>query len=199
MIFLCSHLIIAHPFIFRWQFDFQSHNWLSGLFPTRRVRFRQPFKAMSKKLIAFDYEVFGIVQGVFFRKFTQKEATKLQLVGWVKNTRNDTVVGQCQGEQSQIELMKRWLSKVGSPSSRIDKCEISNEKDINQLEFAKFEIRHWACEVDAPHLDLMRLYPTFLPRRHTAKEKIRQTPIADCLLSFSHSFSPRQWDNRCFA
>ena len=97
---------------------------------------------MSKKLTAFDYEVFGIVQGVFFRKFTRKEATKLQLVGWVKNTRKDTVVGQCQGEQSQMELMKGWLSKVGSPSSKIDKCEFTNEKDINQLEFAKFEIRH---------------------------------------------------------
>ena len=97
---------------------------------------------MSKKLTAFDYEVFGVVQGVFFRKFTQKEAKKLQLVGWVKNTRNDTVVGQCQGEQSQAELMKRWLSKVGSPSSRIDKCDITNERDIDQVEFSTFDIKH---------------------------------------------------------
>ena len=97
---------------------------------------------MAKKLCSFDYEVFGLVQGVFFRKFTQKEAMKLQLVGWVKNTRNDTVVGQCQGEQSQVELMKRWLCKVGSPSSRIDKCDIKNEKDITEYEFSKFEIRH---------------------------------------------------------
>ena len=97
---------------------------------------------MAKKLSSFDYEVFGLVQGVFFRKFTQKEANKLELVGWVKNTRNDTVVGQCQGEDSKMELMKRWLCKVGSPSSRIDKCDISNEKEISQLEYSKFEIRH---------------------------------------------------------
>ena len=97
---------------------------------------------MSKRLVSFDYEVFGVVQGVFFRKFTQKEAIKLELVGWVKNTRNDTVVGQCQGDHSQTELMKRWLCNVGSPSSRIDKCDITNERDITQLEFKKFDIKH---------------------------------------------------------
>jgi len=98
--------------------------------------------AMAGKLRHFDFEVFGIVQGVFFRKFTQKEAVKLQLVGWVKNTRNDTVVGQCQGKEEQVDLMKRWLSQVGSPSSRIDKCDIKNEKDITAYDFTKFEIRH---------------------------------------------------------
>ena len=97
---------------------------------------------MAKKLTSFDYEVFGSVQGVFFRKCTQEEAKKLMLVGWVQNTRNETVVGQCQGENSRVELMKRWLCKVGSPSSRIDKCDIKNEKDITELEFVKFEIKH---------------------------------------------------------
>ena len=38
-------------------------------------------------LIAVQYEVFGRVQGVFFRKFTNEKALSLGLRGWVKNTR----------------------------------------------------------------------------------------------------------------
>ena len=38
-------------------------------------------------LIAVDFEVFGKVQGVFFRKFTNEKANSLGLRGWVKNTR----------------------------------------------------------------------------------------------------------------
>jgi acylphosphatase len=96
---------------------------------------------MSGKLLSYDYEVFGVVQGVFFRKYTQTEAKKLKLVGWVQNTRNDTVIGQVQGKQQDAVLMKNWLSKVGSPSSTIDKCDIKNEKEISQLEFNRFDIR----------------------------------------------------------
>uniref|UniRef100_A0A8C0JDX5 Acylphosphatase n=1 Tax=Chelonoidis abingdonii TaxID=106734 RepID=A0A8C0JDX5_CHEAB len=48
-------------------------------------------------LISVDYEVFGKVQGVFFRKYTQAEGKKLGLVGWVQNTEDGTVQGQIQG------------------------------------------------------------------------------------------------------
>ena len=33
----------------------------------------------TSKLISINFEVFGKVQGVFFRKYTQQEATKLKL------------------------------------------------------------------------------------------------------------------------
>ena len=38
-------------------------------------------------LVAVEFEVFGRVQGVFFRKFTNEKALSLGLRGWVKNTR----------------------------------------------------------------------------------------------------------------
>ena len=38
-------------------------------------------------LVALEYEVFGRVQGVFFRKFTNEKAQSLGLRRWVKNTR----------------------------------------------------------------------------------------------------------------
>uniref|UniRef100_A0A8C5A9I8 Acylphosphatase n=1 Tax=Gadus morhua TaxID=8049 RepID=A0A8C5A9I8_GADMO len=57
-------------------------------------------------LLSVDYEVFGRVQGVFFRKFTQAEAKKLGLVGWVRNTEAGTVEGQLQGPGSKVAEMQ---------------------------------------------------------------------------------------------
>uniref|UniRef100_A0A8C5B702 Acylphosphatase n=1 Tax=Gadus morhua TaxID=8049 RepID=A0A8C5B702_GADMO len=56
-------------------------------------------------LLSVDYEVFGRVQGVFFRKFTQAEAKKLGLVGWVRNTEAGTVEGQLQGPGSKVNMI----------------------------------------------------------------------------------------------
>jgi len=48
--------------------------------------------AVAAELYAF--EVFGKVQGVFFRKHTQRRAQELGLAGWVANTAAKTVVGE---------------------------------------------------------------------------------------------------------
>uniref|UniRef100_A0A182RYC6 acylphosphatase n=1 Tax=Anopheles funestus TaxID=62324 RepID=A0A182RYC6_ANOFN len=77
---------------------------------------------MSNKLFMCDFEVFGIVQGVFFRKYTQKQASSLGIRGWCMNTRDDTVKGQLEGEEKAMNEMKHWLQTKGSPSSRIDKA-----------------------------------------------------------------------------
>lgn len=97
--------------------------------------------AVAKKLMSVDYEIFGKVQGVFFRKYTQQEGKKLSLVGWVMNTSKGTVVGQIQGKEDAVNKMKDWLRKTGSPKSRIDKAEFKNEKFIDSLEFSEFNVR----------------------------------------------------------
>ncbi|XP_078505606.1 acylphosphatase-2 isoform X2 [Lissotriton helveticus] len=96
----------------------------------------------ARKLASVDFEVFGRVQGVCFRMYTEDEARKLGVVGWVKNTRQGTVIGQVQGPEDEVETMKAWLRKVGSPSSRIDRTEFSQEKDITKLEFKGFGTRY---------------------------------------------------------
>ncbi|XP_011256643.2 acylphosphatase-1 [Camponotus floridanus] len=97
---------------------------------------------IMSKIIAVDFEVFGIVQGVFFRKYTQKRGKELGLKGWCMNTSDGTVVGHLEGEKTQVEEMKQWLRRTGSPQSRIDKAEFRNEKEISQPSFSNFEIRH---------------------------------------------------------
>ncbi|XP_026700480.1 acylphosphatase-2 [Athene cunicularia] len=81
-------------------------------------------------------------QGVCFRMYTEEEARKLGVVGWVKNTSQGTVTGQVQGPEDKVNAMKSWLSKVGSPSSRIDRTNFSNEKEIPKLDFTGFSTRY---------------------------------------------------------
>lgn len=94
----------------------------------------------NEKVISVNYEVHGKVQGVFFRKHTNLKARELKLVGWVMNTYHDTVKGNLQGPKSQVLKMKKWLSEVGSPSSRIEKCVFTDEEEISRLEHKGFRI-----------------------------------------------------------
>ncbi|XP_060575297.1 acylphosphatase-1-like [Ruditapes philippinarum] len=48
--------------------------------------------AEGGNLVSVDFEVFGKVQGVFFRRYTQKKAKELHIVGWVMNTHRGTVL-----------------------------------------------------------------------------------------------------------
>lgn len=89
-----------------------------------------------------DFEVSGKVQGVFFRKHTVKEAKRLRLTGYVKNTSRGTVIGTAQGSEEAVKAMKRWLQNVGSPKSRIDKCEFRNERTISALHYDDFVLEH---------------------------------------------------------
>uniref|UniRef100_A0A493TFB6 acylphosphatase n=2 Tax=Anas TaxID=8835 RepID=A0A493TFB6_ANAPP len=95
----------------------------------------------SGALKSVDYEVFGRVQGEG-RGYTEEEARKLGVVGWVKNTSQGTVTGQVQGPEDKVNAMKSWLTKVGSPSSRIDRTNFSNEKEISKLDFSGFSTRY---------------------------------------------------------
>ncbi|XP_072932536.1 acylphosphatase-2-like [Epargyreus clarus] len=97
--------------------------------------------AVTMALKSVDFEVFGRVQGVFFRKYTKGEADKLGLRGWCRNTSAGTVQGQMEGPPDKVEAMKNWLKTTGSPSSKIDKAEFKNDKEVSDYSFNDFEIR----------------------------------------------------------
>ena len=102
------------------------------------------------------FEVFGKVQGVFFRKHTQAQAKKLGVSGWVQNTPSGTVVGCVEGSEDKVIMMKRWLQQTGSPKSRIDKCIFKEEKDISVRTTAAFIIKNdIVCLNSVPFNDLL--------------------------------------------
>ncbi|XP_028460137.1 acylphosphatase-2-like isoform X1 [Perca flavescens] len=93
------------------------------------------------RLVSLDFEIFGYVQGVCFRMYTEKEGKRLGLVGWVRNTPGGSVEGQVQGPAHMVDQMTLWLSKTGSPTSRITKASFTNQRSIDQLELSGFKTR----------------------------------------------------------
>lgn len=66
----------------------------------------------------------------------------LQLVGFVRNDDSgESVFGEAQGTSESLKEFAKWLAEVGSPRSRIDKCEIVNEKEIEERSYKEFEFR----------------------------------------------------------
>ncbi|XP_053960101.1 acylphosphatase-2 [Anastrepha ludens] len=94
------------------------------------------------EILCCDFEVHGIVQGVSFRMYTEKQAKSLSVRGWCMNTPHDTVKGQIEGTPEAFEQMKLWLQKTGSPTSRIDKTDFSETKKLQDFTFSNFSIRH---------------------------------------------------------
>lgn len=73
-----------------------------------------------EKAITIHAVVSGKVQGVFFRDSTLKEAQKLKLTGWVKNTADGNVEIMATGVRDHIMELTDWLWQ-GS-----EKSEVSN-------------------------------------------------------------------------
>lgn len=95
----------------------------------------------NKNFMSVDFEVFGKVQGVYFRKRTQEQGNVLGLKGWCMNTDKGTVVGNMQGTPDKILRMKNWLKFKGSPKSRIDRAEFTNEQVIPRVSYSEFTIK----------------------------------------------------------
>ena len=80
--------------------------------------------------------VSGRVQGVGFRFFTQSEAAKLRLTGWVKNLNNGDVTMEVQGAAEDVnELIERL--KRGNGYSKVTDIEIKDlDVDKEERKFA---------------------------------------------------------------
>jgi len=74
------------------------------------------------------FRVTGLVQGVWFRGWTQLTAQDLGLCGWVRNLPDGSVAGQAQAREDSDagqELLARFaeLLRQGPPSARVARVE----------------------------------------------------------------------------
>ncbi len=81
----------------------------------------------------------GTVQGVYFRDYTQQEARRLGLSGWVRNRPDGSVEAVLEGEAENVELMLTWL-EGGSPMSNVSKVT-PKEETVQNVDTA-FAIRY---------------------------------------------------------
>ena len=84
--------------------------------------------------------VYGYVQGVFFRAFASREATKLGLSGYVRNLpTGEAVEVQAEGERKQLEKLIDYL-KLGPPTARVGKVVTNWSKYTGS--YSGFSIRY---------------------------------------------------------
>jgi acylphosphatase len=81
----------------------------------------------------------GHVQGVWFRYYTQQEAKRLDIGGWVRNRPDGSVEALICGNESQLARMQTWLTH-GPERARVTHCESMGEKENES--FSGFTIRH---------------------------------------------------------
>jgi acylphosphatase len=82
----------------------------------------------------------GRVQGVSFRYYTQVEASRLDLTGWVRNERDGSVSVIAEGAEPDLKRFLKFLMK-GPRSARVQ--QVSDSWSEALMEFKDFSIR-WA-------------------------------------------------------
>ncbi|XP_044746667.1 acylphosphatase-1-like isoform X2 [Coccinella septempunctata] len=97
--------------------------------------------ASSSRLISVDFEVYGHVQA----HTKGGERTQPEGVLHEHQTRNcqRNVARRYRQSKHDVSERKRkvWLQKTGSPKSKIEKAEFSNEKQITSPSFNDFAIK----------------------------------------------------------
>jgi acylphosphatase len=79
----------------------------------------------------------GRVQGVGYRVWTERKATSLGLLGWVRNKRDGTVEAVFQGAEGSVEAMIK-VCRAGPPGAIVTRLETrAEDTDV----FSGFEVR----------------------------------------------------------
>lgn len=78
----------------------------------------------------------GKVQGVFYRATAKKIADKLNLTGWIKNTKEGNVEAMVTGNKEQLEQFVNWCKK-GTENAEVKEVIAGNKREMY---FNDFEI-----------------------------------------------------------
>lgn len=65
----------------------------------------------------------GFVQGVSYRKQTQRIANELGVKGWVRNLNNGAVEACLEGEKSAVDALISWCA-FGPKKAKVDEVQI---------------------------------------------------------------------------
>lgn len=71
-----------------------------------------------------DIRVYGEVQGVSFRAYSQAVAKFFHITGTIENKEDGSVFARAEGEQEDLENFLAWCRK-GPPLARVEKVEHS--------------------------------------------------------------------------
>lgn len=82
----------------------------------------------------YKIQVYGQVQGVYFRMHAKQAADILGISGWVQNESEGHVSIEAEGEEKSLNHFLKWCED-GSPEAKVDKVEtqegtVGNLKDF---------------------------------------------------------------------
>jgi acylphosphatase len=100
---------------------------------------RYNFIMSSQAMARLEATVSGLVQGVYFRQFTQQQAKRLNLVGWVANQADGTVRVVAEGERGELQRLLDFLHR-GSPSAHVEHVQTTWTAATG--EFTDFRVRY---------------------------------------------------------
>jgi len=86
----------------------------------------------------YTIQVFGKVQGVFFRASTREKATELGINGWVKNESDGSVLIEAEGSDDKLQSLISWC-RQGPPQAQVEKVEYADSELQN---YEQFEVTH---------------------------------------------------------
>ena len=66
--------------------------------------------------------IHGRVQGVWFRESMRREAERLGVTGWVRNTPDGSVEAVVQGPDAAVDTLIAW-ARIGPPQARVARIE----------------------------------------------------------------------------
>jgi acylphosphatase len=81
----------------------------------------------------------GVVQGVGFRMYTQQEAERLGLRGYIRNRPDGAVEIVAEGVADAVDRLIAWANQ-GPPAAVVEDVEVVDEAATG--EFHNFGIRH---------------------------------------------------------
>jgi len=83
---------------------------------------------------AYKVLIQGRVQGVGFRYYTEQQARRLGISGWVRNCADGSVETLICGDESQTETMLSWL-KHGPISASVSTINIEKSQTMPASDF----------------------------------------------------------------
>ncbi len=81
----------------------------------------------------------GLVQGVAFRYYTRREASRLGLTGWVRNLSDGKVEAVFEGEEGLVAEMVQWC-RQGPPGASVSGVRTKYEPVTG--EFSRFDVTY---------------------------------------------------------
>ncbi|MEN3353114.1 MAG: acylphosphatase [Betaproteobacteria bacterium] len=79
--------------------------------------------------VTLHLRIFGRVQGVGFRHYTQREARRRGINGWVRNRKDGSVEAVLQGPQDAVDALLNWV-RHGPPSATVTDVQVSEGSGV---------------------------------------------------------------------